>query len=116
MHGSNRSKAIWSIWYNHAVVPLYVVLGTATFAMTWFLTRYFTSNVEISFNKEMRMEFDSTGMDDDRASRHTNRLMYPGIMQANKKFITMFPFSFEPMHSIRGRHQVQYAPDEECVE
>ena len=29
IHGSDRKAAIWSIWYNHAIVPLYAVSAVA---------------------------------------------------------------------------------------
>ena len=38
-HGADRTKAIWSIWYNHAVVPLYVVCVVAASLCGWFMYR-----------------------------------------------------------------------------
>ena len=39
MHGTNRKAAIWSIWYNHAVVPLYAVSVIAAGLCSWFMYR-----------------------------------------------------------------------------
>ena len=39
MHGTDPSKATWSIWYNHAVVPLYAVIGVASFVCSFFMYR-----------------------------------------------------------------------------
>jgi hypothetical protein len=41
IHGTNKTNAIWSIWYNHAVTPLYATIALATAVMVWFLYRYF---------------------------------------------------------------------------
>ena len=101
-HGTDKAKATWSIWYNHAVVPLYAVIVVATGTMSWFLYRYFSKHTEITFSKQMRGTYDHTGLADARAESHDNRLMYPGIMRANKKEITVFPFSFKPMQRARA--------------
>lgn len=40
-------NVVKNIWYNHAVVPLYIVSIVAAGLCTWFLYRYFSRNVEI---------------------------------------------------------------------
>ena len=112
-HGSDARKATWSIWYNHAVVPLYVVIVVATSAMSWFLYRYFSKHTEIAWSKEVRAQYDHQGVSDVRAVAYTNRLMYPGVMQYNKKHIRVFPFNYEPMQAIRERHTVTNQEDPE---
>lgn len=47
----------------------------------------------------MRQTYDHQGMSEHRADTHTHRLMYPGMMHINKYDVTIFPFSFKPMHS-----------------
>ena len=111
MHGTDRKAAIWSIWYNHAVVPLYAVSVVAAGLCSWFMYRYFARHTEISWSKSMRATFDHQGMDEKRAASHDSRLLYPGMRSRNKKEVKMFPFNFQPMEEIRKKHQVEYAPD-----
>merc|ERR1719454_998463 len=44
IHGSDRKAAIWSIWYNHAIIPLYAVSAIAAGLSTFFMYRYFTKH------------------------------------------------------------------------
>ena len=115
MHGTDPSKATWSIWYNHAVVPLYAVIGVASFVCSFFMYRYFSGHTEIAWSKSMRATYDHQGMSDHRADTHTNRLMYPGMMRMNKMNIQIFPFNFVPMQEIRKRHEV-YGMERESEE
>lgn len=59
--------------------------------------RYFAFHTEIAWSKEMRGTYDHMGLDDARASKHTNRLLYSGIMDRNKRDVNVFPFNFVPM-------------------
>lgn len=98
IHGSDRTKAIWSIWYNHAVVPLYLTSLVAAGLCSWFLYRYFSRHTEIAWSKSMRGTFDFQGLDERRANAHDQRLLYPGMRNRNKREVVMFPFNFRPMH------------------
>ena len=68
--------------------------------------RYFSGNVEISFSKAVRMQYDSTGIVESRSNTHDRRLLYSGMMETNKKDISIFPFTFTPMHKIAKEHNV----------
>lgn len=105
---------VWKIWYNHAIVPLFVPIIAASTLMLGFLYRYFSSNVEIAWSKEMRQTYDHTGLNEHRAEEHSKRLLFRGMMERNKSPVTMFPFNFEPLHSIRDRHIVPYNGDGEA--
>lgn len=109
IHGSNRKNAIWSIWYNHAIVPLYAVSIVAAGLCTWFMYRYFARHTEIAWSKSMRSQFDHQGLDEGRANSHDNRLLYPGMRERNKRPVVMFPFNFRPMAEIVEKHKVDYA-------
>ena len=45
-HGTNRTKAIWSIWYNHAIIPLWGAIGLASVVCGGFLMKYFAGHTE----------------------------------------------------------------------
>jgi hypothetical protein len=105
--------AFKKIWYNHAVVPIFVVVGAAAVLCVWFMFKFFSVNVEVAFSKEMRGKFDHTGLSDHRAEGHTNRLLYPGMRERNKSEVNMFPFSFVPMASIANKHRIDYPTEEE---
>jgi len=106
--GLSTKEIIWKIWYNHAVVPLYVVVVVAGGLCGFFMYRYFTRHVEIAWSKGMRGEYDHTGLDESRSSSHDRRLLYPGMRDRNKRDVTMFPFSFIPMHKIAEKRFVDY--------
>jgi hypothetical protein len=112
LHGSDRSKAIWSIWYNHAIIPLYAVSIIAACLSTWFMYRYFSRHTEITWSKAMRATYDHQGLDDRRANSHDNRLLYPGAMHRNKKEVTVFPFNYVPKEMIVARHKVDYVSEQ----
>jgi len=100
---------------NHAIVPLFVPIIAASTLMLGFLYRYFSSNVEIAWSKQMRMTYDHTGLNEHRAEEHSKRLLFRGMMERNKSPVTVFPFNFEPMHSIRDRRIVPYNGDVDPV-
>ena len=92
------SQAVWKIWYNHAVVPIYVVVVFASALMCFFLYKYFACHVDIAFSKSVRGAYDHTGHGN-RADTHDKRLLYPGMRDRNKRDVVMFPFNFIPMQS-----------------
>lgn len=107
--GINRGKgAFVKIWYNHAVVPIYVVCVFAAGFCGWFLYKYFSVNVEIAWNKNMRGTYDHTGMSDYRSEKHSERLLYPGMRNRNKEPVKMFPFNFIPMQQIAEKRFIDY--------
>ena len=110
--GMNRKQIIWKIWYNHAVTPLYAVIGLATALMFFFLWKYFTRHTEIAWSKSLRGTYDHTGLDDSRADSHSRRLLYPGMRDRNKRDVRMFPFNFVPMHKIAEKRFVDYNKEE----
>ena len=112
IHGSDRKAAIWSIWYNHAIVPLYGVSIIAASLCSWFMYRYFARHTEIAWSKSLRAEYDHQGLDESKASSHDNRLLYPGMRSRNKRPVVMFPFNFRPTHEIIDKHKVEFAPEE----
>ena len=75
--------------------PLWPACQTAT------TPRYFSVNVEIAWNKNMRGTYDHTGMSDYRSEKHSERLLYPGMRNRNKEPVKMFPFNFIPMQRAR---------------
>jgi len=110
--GLTRSQIIWKIWYNHAVVPLYVTCAVAAGVCAYFLYRYFTRHVDIAWTKEMRGTYDHTGLDESRANSHDNRLLYSGMRDRNKRDVQMFPFNFVPMHKIAEKRFIDYNKEE----
>merc|ERR1712183_238598 len=82
------------IWYNHGVVPLYITCAVAAGLCAWFLYKYFSVNVEIAWSKSMRGTYDHTGLNDHRADKHSERLLYSGMRTRNKEPVNIFPFNF----------------------
>lgn len=110
--GINRGpNAVWKIWYNHAVVPIYVVVVFASALMCFFLYKYFACHVDIAFSKSVRGEYDHTGHGN-RADTHDKRLLYPGMRDRNKREVVMFPFNFIPMQKIAENRFVDYNKEE----
>jgi len=112
IHGTDRTAAIWKIWYNHAVVPLYVVSVVAAGLSSFFIYKYFSRHTEIAWSKTMRATYDHQGLDEKRSDSHDNRLLYPGIRERNKRPVQMFPFNYRPMSEIIDKHKVDYATTE----
>lgn len=110
-HGIYKGD-VWKIWYNHAIVPLFFPVIAASALMLGFLYRYFSGNVEIAWSKEMRGTYDHTGLNDHRSEEHTKRLLYRGMMERKEQPVKIFPFNFEPIHSIRDRHLIPTDGDE----
>jgi len=106
IHGTNKTNAIWSIWYNHAVTPLYATIALATAVMVWFLYRYFVKHTDIAWSKSMRSTYDHQGLSESRAASHSNRLMYPGVIGLCHTKLTFFPFNWVPFAEIREKHMV----------
>ena len=102
--GMNRKQIIWKIWYNHAVTPLYAVIGLATVLMFFFMWKYFTRHTEIAWSKSLRGTYDHTGLDDSRADSHSRRLLYPGMRDRNKRDVRM--------HKIAEKRFVDYNKEE----
>jgi len=112
--GINRGPgAFKKIWYNHGVVPLYITCAVAAGLCGWFLYKYFAVNVEIAWSKSMRGTYDHTGLNDYRAEKHSQRLLYSGIRDRNKEPVKMFPFNFIPMHQIAEKRFIDYNAKEE---
>jgi len=103
---------VMSIWYNHAVVPIFAVIGAATLLCSFFMYKYFAFHTEIAWSKEMRGTYDHMGLDDRRAEKHTNRLLYPGMLDRNKRDVNVFPFNFKPMGAIIEKRKVPYPDDD----
>lgn len=106
--GLSYKETVWKIWYNHAIVPLYGVLGLATGLMCFFMYKYFSQHTEIAWSKSMRGTFDHTGLDERKANSHSNRLLYPGMRERNKRDVNIFPFNFVPMNKIAEKRFVDY--------
>jgi len=103
-----KKKAVWKIWYNHAVVPLYVTIVVAGGVCSFFMYKYFTYHTEIAWSKSMRGTYDHSGLSDARATKHTDRLLYSGMMDRNKNQIQVFPFNFIPMKTIAQKRYIDY--------
>ena len=56
----------------------------------------------------MRGTYDHTGLSEARASKHTDRLLYAGMMERNKKQVQVFPFNFVPMKQIAQNRYIDY--------
>lgn len=105
--------SVWKIWYNPAIVPLFFPIIVAGGLCGWYLYRYFGSNVEIAWSKEVRGSYDHTGSSDRRADNHTKRLLYPGILNLSHRGVWAFPFNFKPIAEIRENHRIPYKEDGE---
>lgn len=108
--GINRGPdAVWKIWYNPAILPLYAAIGFGAAVCAGFMAKYFGGHTEISFSKSIRATFDHQGLSESRVASHNSHF---GLRELNKRNVTIFPFSFVPMHRIAEKHQVDYPVEE----
>ena len=110
MNGTaNHKDALWRIWYNPAIIPLYATIGLAAAVCAGFMAKYFGGHTEISFSKSIRSTFDHQGLSESRVASHNSHF---GARSLNKGNVTLFPFSFKPMSAIAANHHVPYPTEE----
>ena len=103
------------IWYNPAIIPLYAVLGLATYNMCYFMHKYFTGSTEVNWDKKLRMTHDNQGVNPHRTAVQNKRpppiLWFGGEMMGedgiNKKQVRVFPFNYIPMADITNKRLAQ---------
>ena len=87
------------------IIPLYAVLGLATYNMCYFMHKYFTGSTEVNWDKKLRMTHDNQGVNPHRTAVQNKRpppiLWFGGEMMGedgiNKKQVRVFPFNYIPM-------------------
>jgi len=61
----------------------------------------------------MRGSYDHTGEAESRSESHTNRLLYPGAMDFNKRQVQIYPFNYVPMAAVIKDHYVEKQDDDD---
>ena len=96
----DRSLTKPAHWTRPQILPLYAVIGLATFNMSNFMYKYFTGNTEVNWDKTLRKTYDNQGINPDRVEIHNRRFGLMGPEGVNKSQVRAFPFNFIPMDSI----------------
>ena len=91
-----------TVWWPQ-ILPLYAVIGLATFNMTSFMYKYFTGSTECNWDKDLRKTHDNQGITEHRVKVHNQRFGLMGPDGVNKKQVRVFPFNYIPMGGARGR-------------
>ena len=92
-----KGVPIAKVWYNHAVVPLYVTIGVASLMCGGFMVKFFGGHTDVTWSKTLRADAYHNGESQHRVDTHNARY---GMRQRNKSNISIFPFNFEAMNNI----------------
>merc|ERR1711907_917584 len=98
--GIPKGRSALKIWYNPAIIPLYAVIGLASFNCSSFMYKYFTGCTEVNWDKSLRKTADNQGINPDRVDIHNRRFGLMGEDGINKSRVRVFPFNYLPMREI----------------
>ena len=92
-----KGRSVFGIWYNPAVVPLYLAIGAASFLCGGFLFKFFGGHTDVVFSKSLRSDADHNGKSSHRLDTHNGRF---GMRSVNKNNVVIFPFNYMSMGNI----------------